>query len=83
MGDGLAKMELFLFLTTILQNFRFKFPSKLEDINESPQPLGFTRIIPKYTMSFMPIRFWVEPRWGKREGELEVVPEAKWSEERR
>ncbi|XP_052035772.1 cytochrome P450 2A12 isoform X2 [Apodemus sylvaticus] len=55
LGDGLAKMELFLFFTTILQNFCFKFPSKLEDINESPKPLGFTRIIPKYTMSFMPI----------------------------
>ncbi|XP_006995913.1 cytochrome P450 2A9 [Peromyscus maniculatus bairdii] len=55
LGDGLAKMELFLFLTTILQNFRFKFPKKLEDINETPKPLGFTRIIPKYTMSFLPI----------------------------
>ncbi|XP_051018603.1 cytochrome P450 2A1 [Acomys russatus] len=55
LGDGLAKMELFLFLTTILQNFRFKFPGKLEDIDESPKPLGFTRIIPSYTMSFLPI----------------------------
>ncbi|XP_049984967.1 cytochrome P450 2A9 [Alexandromys fortis] len=55
LGDGLARMELFLFFTTILQNFRFKFPKKLEDINESPQPLGFTRIIPSYTMSFLPI----------------------------
>ncbi|XP_034367611.1 cytochrome P450 2A12 [Arvicanthis niloticus] len=54
-GDGLAKMELFLLLTMILQNFRFKFPTKLEDINESPKPIGFTRIVPKYTMSFMPI----------------------------
>ena len=55
MGDGLAKMELFLFFTTILRNFRFKFPSKLEDISESPKPLGFTRIIPKYNMSLLPI----------------------------
>lgn len=55
LGDGLARMELFLFFTTILQNFRFKFPKKLEDINESPKPLGFTRIIPSYTMSFLPI----------------------------
>ncbi|XP_036032890.1 cytochrome P450 2A3 isoform X3 [Onychomys torridus] len=55
LGDSLARMELFLFLTTILQNFRFKFPKKLEDINESPKPLGFTRIIPRFTMSFLPI----------------------------
>ncbi|EDM07978.1 rCG53761 [Rattus norvegicus] len=55
LGDSLAKMELFLLLTTILQNFRFKFPMNLEDINEYPSPIGFTRIIPNYTMSFMPI----------------------------
>ncbi|XP_059109455.1 cytochrome P450 2A9 isoform X1 [Peromyscus eremicus] len=55
LGDSLARMELFLFLTTILQNFRFKFPKKLEDISETPKPLGFTRIIPNYTMSFLPI----------------------------
>ncbi|NP_001268294.1 cytochrome P450 2A9 [Mesocricetus auratus] len=55
LGDGLARMELFLFLTTILQNFRLKFPKKLEDIDASPKPLGFSRIIPRYTMSFLPI----------------------------
>ncbi|NP_001408674.1 cytochrome P450, family 2, subfamily a, polypeptide 22 isoform 2 [Mus musculus] len=55
LGYSLGKMQLFLFFTTILQNFRFKFPRKLEDINESPKPEGFTRIIPKYTMSFVPI----------------------------
>ncbi|KAL1769051.1 cytochrome P450 2A15 [Sigmodon hispidus] len=55
LGDNLARMELFLFLTNILQNFQLKFPKKLEDIDESPKPLGFTRIIPNYTMSFLPI----------------------------
>ncbi|KAM5237221.1 cytochrome P450 2A13-like [Ctenodactylus gundi] len=54
LGEGLARMELFLFLTTIMQNFRFKSPQALQDINVSPVPMGFTRVIPKYTISFQP-----------------------------
>ncbi|XP_012891557.1 PREDICTED: cytochrome P450 2A3-like [Dipodomys ordii] len=55
LGEGLAKMELFLFLTTILQNFRFKSPKAPQDITVDPDSLGFTRIVPKYTLGFLPL----------------------------
>ncbi|XP_048185479.1 cytochrome P450 2A4-like isoform X2 [Perognathus longimembris pacificus] len=55
LGEGLAKMELFLLFTTILQNFRFKSPKAPQDIKVSPDSLGFTRILPKYTLSFLPL----------------------------
>uniref|UniRef100_A0A8C5K4G6 Cytochrome P450 n=1 Tax=Jaculus jaculus TaxID=51337 RepID=A0A8C5K4G6_JACJA len=55
LGEGLARMELFLFLTIIMQNFRFKSPKAPQDIDVSPKPLGFTRILPTYTMSFLPL----------------------------
>ncbi|EHB18324.1 Cytochrome P450 2A3 [Heterocephalus glaber] len=53
-GEGLARMELFLFLTIIMQNFWFKSPQAAQDIYVPPQPLGFTRILPNYTISFLP-----------------------------
>ncbi|KAM9225296.1 cytochrome P450 2A13-like isoform 1-T1 [Dugong dugon] len=53
-GDSLARMELFLFLTTILQNFRFKAPQLPKDIDVSPKSVGFATIPRTYTMSFLP-----------------------------
>uniref|UniRef100_F6UW20 Cytochrome P450 n=1 Tax=Callithrix jacchus TaxID=9483 RepID=F6UW20_CALJA len=53
-GEGLARMELFLFLTTIMQNFRFKSPQSPKDIDVSPKHVGFGTIPPNYTMSFLP-----------------------------
>ncbi|KAM9225299.1 cytochrome P450 2A13 isoform 2-T2 [Dugong dugon] len=53
-GEGLARMELFLFLTTILQNFRFKSPQLPKDIDVSPKSVGFATIPRTYTMSFLP-----------------------------
>ncbi|XP_004620779.2 cytochrome P450 2A13-like [Sorex araneus] len=53
-GEGLARMELFLFLTTIMQNFRFKSPQAPQDIDVSPKNVGFATIPPTYTMSFQP-----------------------------
>ncbi|KFO19008.1 Cytochrome P450 2A3 [Fukomys damarensis] len=53
-GEGLARMELFLFLTSILQNFRFKSPQAPQDIDVSPKHVGFATIPPNYTMGFVP-----------------------------
>ncbi|XP_064149558.1 cytochrome P450 2A13-like [Loxodonta africana] len=53
-GEGLARMELFVFLTTILQNFHFKSPQLPKDIDMSPKHVGFATIPRTYTMSFLP-----------------------------
>ncbi|XP_006900971.1 PREDICTED: cytochrome P450 2A13-like isoform X2 [Elephantulus edwardii] len=53
-GEGLARMELFLFLTNILQNFSFKSPQSPKDIDVSPKHVGFATIPRTYTMSFQP-----------------------------
>nr|XP_003462062.2 cytochrome P450 2A13-like [Cavia porcellus] len=53
-GEGLARMELFLFFTIIMQNFRLKSPQAPEDIYVPPKPVGFTRVVPYFTMSFLP-----------------------------
>ncbi|XP_043846430.1 cytochrome P450 2A13-like [Dromiciops gliroides] len=53
-GEGLARMELFLFLTTILQNFRFQSPIPKEAIDISPKMVGFATIPRSYTISFLP-----------------------------
>uniref|UniRef100_A0A2K6KQG5 Cytochrome P450 family 2 subfamily B member 6 n=1 Tax=Rhinopithecus bieti TaxID=61621 RepID=A0A2K6KQG5_RHIBE len=53
-GEGLARMELFLFLTTIMQNFHFKSPQSPKDIDVSPKHVGFATIPRNYTMSFLP-----------------------------
>ncbi|XP_071460204.1 cytochrome P450 2A13 isoform X1 [Marmota flaviventris] len=52
-GEGLARMELFLFLTTILQNFCLKSPQAPQDIDVSPKHVGFATIPKTYTMSFL------------------------------
>ncbi|XP_004648027.1 cytochrome P450 2A13-like isoform X2 [Octodon degus] len=53
-GEGLARMELFLFLTTIMQNFRFKSSQEPQDIDVSPKFVGFSTIPRNYTMCFLP-----------------------------
>eukprot|EP00070_Physeter_catodon_P027165 XP_028334059.1 cytochrome P450 2A13-like [Physeter catodon] len=54
-GEGLARTELFLFLTTIMQNFRFKSPQSPQDIDVYPKHVGFVTIPQSYTMSFLPL----------------------------
>ncbi|KAL8219999.1 UNVERIFIED_CONTAM: hypothetical protein K2H54_037549 [Gekko kuhli] len=53
-GERLARMELFLFFTSILQNFRFKSPIPVEEINVSPMLVGFATIPPFYRMCMVP-----------------------------
>ena len=47
-------MELFLFLTTIMQNFCFKHSQSPQDIDVSPKHVGFASIPRNYTMSLQP-----------------------------
>uniref|UniRef100_A0A667HP69 Cytochrome P450 family 2 subfamily B member 6 n=1 Tax=Lynx canadensis TaxID=61383 RepID=A0A667HP69_LYNCA len=52
LGEGIAHMELFLFFTTILQNFSVASPVAPEDIDLTPQESGIGRVPPVYQISF-------------------------------
>ncbi|CAH6959437.1 cytochrome P450 2C29 [Phodopus roborovskii] len=54
-GEGLAQLELFLFLTTILQKFKLKSLVHPKDINTTPMNKGFTSIPPPFQLCFIPI----------------------------
>ncbi|XP_074874023.1 cytochrome P450 2A13-like [Carettochelys insculpta] len=53
-GEMLARMELFLFLTSILQNFRFRSPVAPEDIDISPKLVGFATLPRSYEICLIP-----------------------------
>ncbi|XP_074152027.1 cytochrome P450 2C19-like [Sminthopsis crassicaudata] len=53
-GEGLAQMELFLFFTTILQNFTLKPVTDLKDIDVAPVVTGFNHVPPCYEICFLP-----------------------------
>ncbi|XP_018424959.1 PREDICTED: cytochrome P450 2G1-like isoform X2 [Nanorana parkeri] len=53
-GEGLARMELFLFLTTILQNFKLTSGTKFTDEDIEPRMTGFANVPKFYEMSFIP-----------------------------
>ncbi|OBS75255.1 hypothetical protein A6R68_14207, partial [Neotoma lepida] len=48
-------MELFLFLTTILQNFNLKSPVDPKDLDTTPVANGFVSVPPKFQICFIPI----------------------------
>lgn len=54
LGEGLARMELFLFLTTILQNFKLTPEKELTENDIKPLMNGFANIPKFYRMSFIP-----------------------------
>ncbi|KAJ7304435.1 hypothetical protein JRQ81_011995 [Phrynocephalus forsythii] len=54
LGEALARMELFLFFTTILQSFRLKPLVDPKDIDATPQESGFANIPPSYQFCIIP-----------------------------
>ncbi|KFO33660.1 cytochrome P450 2B4 [Fukomys damarensis] len=54
LGEGIALAELFLFLTTILQNFSISSPVAPEDIDLTPKEVGLGRVPPPYQIRFLP-----------------------------
>ncbi|XP_004427927.1 PREDICTED: cytochrome P450 2C19-like [Ceratotherium simum simum] len=54
-GEGLARMELFLFLTTILQKFTLKSVVDPKDIDTTPAANGFASVPPSYQLCFIPV----------------------------
>nr|AUD09047.1 cytochrome P450 family 2 subfamily B [Neotoma albigula] len=53
LGEGIARNELFLFFTTILQNFSLSSPVAPKDIELSPKGSGFGKVPPTYQICFL------------------------------
>ncbi|NP_001268260.1 cytochrome P450 2B1-like precursor [Mesocricetus auratus] len=53
LGEGIARNELFLFFTTILQNFSVSSPMAPKDIDLNPKENGFGRLPPEYQICFL------------------------------
>ncbi|XP_051055822.1 cytochrome P450 2C70 [Phodopus roborovskii] len=54
-GEGLARMEMFLILTNILQHFTLKPLVNPEDIDTSPAHTGLLALPPTYEVCFIPV----------------------------
>ncbi|XP_036064129.1 cytochrome P450 2B1-like [Onychomys torridus] len=53
LGEGIARNELFLFFTTILQNFSVSSPMAPKDIDLNPKESGLAKVPPKYQICFL------------------------------
>lgn len=53
LGEGIARNELFLFFTTILQNFSVSSPVAPKDIDLNPKESGFGKVPPTYQVCFL------------------------------
>nr|XP_020655913.1 cytochrome P450 2C19-like [Pogona vitticeps] len=54
LGEGLARMQLFLYITTILQSFHLKHPPGVTKINLTPEVSGFGNIPHQVDFCFSP-----------------------------
>lgn len=54
LGEGLANMELFIFLTTVLQNFRLKALANPAEIDITPESTGLGSIPRPYQFCLLP-----------------------------
>ncbi|XP_069842846.1 cytochrome P450 2A4-like [Dendropsophus ebraccatus] len=54
LGEGLVRMELFVILITILQNFNLKAPAPPEDLDITPDISGLGNFPKLYKMAFIP-----------------------------
>ncbi|KAM4695602.1 cytochrome P450 2G1-like [Rhinophrynus dorsalis] len=53
-GEGLTRVEMFIFLTSVLQKFDISSPLDPKDIDITPQMVGFSNVPPQYEISFNP-----------------------------
>ncbi|CAH2314078.1 cytochrome P450 2G1-like [Pelobates cultripes] len=54
LGESLARLELFIFITTLLKHFDIRTPENPVDMDISPQMVGFSNVPKPYNISFSP-----------------------------